>query len=218
MSGDGGRASEAIGIRVDTPMTEAGRNERGFLVVSRFDEDQTSWLSGRLGGRAAGKAGFVQPQPADFARYNIAPYSETVSEHSNLITTGGWDRLLTLGIAGGGQAWDATHTRIGAGTATAVAASGQTDLSAATGPTNRFWQTVTGAGTVGTGTGVRRLSFVSTFGTGDGNFVWAEWAIDQGTATGTGTSTTPLLNRAVSAQGTKASGQTWTATALLDFS
>lgn len=216
MSGDQGRGAESIGIHVDAPMQESGRNERGFLVVQRYDRDQTSWLSRQLGGEPAGRPGFVQPQPADFARLGLVPYSETITEHSNLFTTGGWDRMLALSIGSAVQAYDATHTRIGIGTATAAAASGDTSLTA-TG-TASVWSRVTGVGTVGTGTGSRRLSFVSTFGTGDANMAWAEWGIDQGTATGvsTGAATTPLLNHAVSAQGTKASGQTWTATALLD--
>jgi hypothetical protein len=71
---------------------------------------------------------------------------------------------------------------------------------------------------VGTGSVSRRLSFTATFATGDANFVWAEWGIDQATTgSGTGAASGILLNRAVSAQGTKVSGQTWTATAALDF-
>jgi hypothetical protein len=77
---------------------------------------------------------------------------------------------------------------------------------------------VTGSGIIAAGTATQRLSFTATFATGDANFVWAEWGIDQGVAgSGTAAATTPLLNRAVSAQGTKVSGQTWTATAALDF-
>lgn len=212
---DYGRASEYFGIGVAASIGESGR-ERGSLVVARWDEDMTDWLSRKLGGGRLGQPDFTQPGPQDFADADLDPYDVTTGGY-NLITTGGWDRILTLAIAGGGQAYDATHTRIGVGTATAAAASGQTDLSAATGAANRVWVMVTGAGTVGTGTAVRRLSFVGTIGTGDGNFAWQEEAIDNGSASGVGASTTPLLNRLVSNQSTKVSGQTWTATMLLDF-
>ncbi len=215
MSGDRGRVSEFFGVGVAASISESGR-ERGTLIVARWDADMTDWVSQRLGGDRIGGPGFRQPGPADFDRLGVDPY-EVTSDASNLITTGGWDRILSLAIAAGGQAYDATHTRIGVGTATTAAASGQTDLQAVTGSTNRVWVMVTGAGAVGTGTGVRRLSFVGTVGTGDGNFAWQEEGIDNGSASGVGASTPPLLNRVVSNQSTKVSGQTWTATFLLDY-
>jgi hypothetical protein len=73
---------------------------------------------------------------------------------------------------------------------------------------------VSGAGSLGT----RTLTFQATFGTADGNMAWNEWGIDFGTASGN-TVTAPLFNRKAGiAQGTKASGQTWTATGVLTFS
>ena len=59
-------------------------------------------------------------------------------------------------------------------------------------------------------------SFAATFGTGVANFVWAKFGIDQGTADST-TEVATLLNAAVSAQGTKAAGQTWATTATVSF-
>lgn len=209
-------ASDQFGVGVHAPLHEPARNERGLLVVDKYDQDMVAHVARKLGLPAPGHRGFRQPLTPDFDRFGIKPYERRVTEHSNLLTTAGWARLLTLAIGGGGTAYAAASTRIGVGTATGAAAVGNTDLSAAAGTGNRFFQPVTGVGTVGTGTGTQRLSFVSTFGTGDANFVWAEWGIDQGTATGS-TVTATLLNRAVSAQGTKASGQTWTATAMLDF-
>jgi hypothetical protein len=209
-------ASEAFGVGALVPLAERPRNERGILVVEKYDRDMVDHVARKLGHPRPGQPGFIQPVTPDFARYGIKPYETRESEYSNLITTAGWTRLLTLAIGGGGTAYAAASTRIGVGTATAAAAVGNTDLTAAAGTANRFFQPVTGVGTVGTGTGTQRLSFVSTFGTGDANFAWQEWSIDQGTATGS-TVTATMLNRAVSAQGTKASGQTWTATAMLDF-
>jgi hypothetical protein len=208
--------SDQFGVGVHAPLTERPRNERGILIVEKYDRDMVDFVAAKLGLPRSGRPGFRQPVTPDFHRYGIKPYETRETEHSNLLTTAGWTRLLTLAIGGGGTAYAAASTRIGVGTATAAAAVGNTDLSAAAGTANRFFQPVTGAGTVGTGTGTQRLSFVSTFGTGDANFAWQEWGIDQGTATGS-TVTATMLNRAVSNQGTKASGQTWTATALLDF-
>jgi hypothetical protein len=215
---DSGAGSDRITVvrRWEPGMAESGR-ERGTILVRKWDGDQTAWASRRLGGQPPGRPGFIQPTAADFARLGVDPYdvSEAVG---NLITQAGWGRILDRAVGGTAQGWDATHARIGVGTATAAATTGQTDLSAATGTANRLWVLGTGVGTTGTGTGTARLTIVgNTVGSGDGNFVWAEWATDQGTASGSGASTTPLLNRAVSALGTKASPATWTPTVQLDF-
>jgi len=131
----------------------------------------------------------------------------------NLITNAGWTRLMNLLTnQGATQALDATHARIGAGNGSTAEAYTDTDLSAAAGSANRWFQLVSGAGSLGT----RTLAFSATFGTSDGNFAWNEFGIDFGTASGN-TVTAPLFNRKVSSQGTKASGQTWTATATITF-
>lgn len=213
---DSGRAADAFGVQVGLAIPESGR-ARGMLTVARWDDDAASWVSRKLGGEAVGRRGFVQPGPRDFARFKVAPYSET-TDGPNLLVTGGWDRVLTLAIAGGGTTYASANARIGVGTATAAAASSQSDLSAATAAgTNRYWKQVSGAPTVGTGTAVRRLQFVSTFGTGVANFAWAEEGVDAGGADADNGAATSLLNRLVSAQGTKASGQTWTATFNIDM-
>lgn len=172
-------------------------------LVERYDEDATAWLTRKLG-RA--------PIGADFATARIGSY-RTTDVFGNLITNAGWTRLMNLLTnQGATQALDATHARIGAGNGSTAEAYTDTDLSAAAGSANRWFQLVSGAGTLGT----RTLSFSASFGTADGNFAWAEFGIDFGTASGN-TVTAPLFNRKVSSQGTKASGQTWTATATITF-
>lgn len=213
-------ARDSLGIHAGLHVPDLAR-EQGHMFVQRWDDDQTAWASRKLGGEALGHRGFVQPNNRDFHRLGVKPYSETWTSESNLITTAGWGRVLTLALAGGGTAYDATHTRIGVGTATAAASASQTDLSAAsaTASGSREWQLVTGVGTTGgaTGSTAAQLTFVATFGTGNANFAWQEWGIDQGTASGWGAVSGALLNRAVSSQGTKASGTTWTATTVLSF-
>jgi hypothetical protein len=208
--------SDSIGIRAGYDLVGGGR-ERGYMWVSKWDGDQTEWASRKLGGGRPGTHDFVQPNAADFRRLGVNA-QVVESSISNLITQAGWGRLLTLAVGGGGTAYAAASTRIGVGTATAAATTGQTDLSAATGAANRLWVLGTGVGTTGTGTGTARLTIVgNTVGSGDGNFAWAEWGVDQGTASGVGASTATMLNRAVAALGTKASPATWTATVQLDF-
>lgn len=180
----------------------------GFTVwsVDRWDEEATAWARRQLGGH-------TQPLASDFHRYGIDPYLSTVVE-GNLITNAGWTRLMNLLTnQGATQALDSTHARIGAGNSNTAEAYTDTDLGAAAGSSNRWFQLVSGAGTLGT----RTLAFSATFGTSDGNFAWNEFGLDFGTASGN-TVTAPLFNhKAGIAQGTKASGQTWTATATLTF-
>lgn len=184
-------------------------------VFDRFDEDQTTWASLQLGGGPVGTPDFVQPDLADFRRLHIRPYLTT--EHvGNLVVNAGWTRLMTLLTSSPSdtvQGYDATHTRIGVGDTATAAAYTQTDLAAAVNAANRYWQLVSGAGSLGT----RTLAWSATFGTGNANFHWAEWAVDQGVASAADAATAPMLNRAVSDQGTKVSGQTWTATSTFSF-
>jgi hypothetical protein len=52
----------------------------------------------------------------------------------------------------------------------------------------------------------------STFGSGDANEAWNEYAVDNGATAH------KLLNRKVESKGTKASGETWTLSLKITFS
>lgn len=142
---------------------------------------------------------------------------EVIVAPGNLLTTAGLTRITSLITGGGGQAATNTSARIGVGNSSTAAAVGQTDLQAAAGAANRWFQTMDATyPQVSAGL----MTFRSTVGTADGNFAWAEWGIDIGTPTVT-TGTTvnaTLLNRAVQALGTKTSAGTWVATATITLS
>jgi hypothetical protein len=206
MSNDLARADVRFGVGVQASVGESGFGTTRWQV-QRWDENQTAWVAHR--------AGIAVPQAVDFAAQRVNPYE--VSEFvGNLITNAGWTRLMNLLTnQGSTQALDSTHARIGVGNGTTPAeAYADTDLAASAGSTNRWFQLVSGAGTLGT----RTLTFTASFGGSDGNFSWSEAGMDFGTASGN-TVTAPLFNHKVGiAQGTKASGQTWTATATLTWS
>jgi hypothetical protein len=174
------------------------------LTIRKYDEEASF--------RAA-LAGFWHPTDQDFARLRIKPFEVLVTD-KNLLTTAGIGRIATLLTAGTGNLISSTTARVGAGNSATAEAIGQTDLQAAAGSTNRWFQTCT----VTIPSNV--LTFAATFGTSDGNFTWAEWGIDIGTATVTsGNTVNPvLLNRKVQSNGAKVGGQTWTATATITFS
>lgn len=179
---------------------------RAHLTIERFDGEQTEWVKSRTG--------LLEPRGRDFAALGVDPYS--VSEvPNNLLTTAGLGRIVTILNLGTGNLISTTTARVGAGNGAGTAAIGDTDLSAAAGSANRWFQTCT----VTTPSNV--LTFAATFGTADGNFAWNEWGVDIGTATVSSSNAVSavLLNHKTSiAQGTKASGQTWTATATITLS
>jgi hypothetical protein len=207
MGFDIARAQDGLGASVTAPFAERAVGTT-LWRVDRWDEEQTRWVKTRTG--------LAAPTGDDFKRLRVESY-ETTELLGNLITNAGWTRLMNLLTAQGGtQALSATATRIGVGNSNTAEAYTDTDLGASAGSSNRYFQPVSGAGSLGT----RTLAFSATFGTADGNFAWNEFGIDVGTPTVTGGTTVNALlfnHKAGIAQGTKASGQTWTATATLTF-
>lgn len=170
-------------------------------TIHKFDEDSTGWLTGRLG---------RDPLFADFAAAGIDPY-EVGEVDGNLLTTAGLARITNLITGGGGQAFTNTSGRIGVGNGAGTAAIGDTDLSASAGSTNRFFQTLDATyPTVANGV----ITAWATFASANGNFAWNEIGADIGTptvATGTTVNAVLLNHKTSIAQGTKISGQAWTA-------
>jgi len=144
----------------------------------------------------------------------FTPY-ETVESEGNLLTRLGKKRLIDRFVETASNVGIKTTTgRIGTGNSSTAAADTDTDLIAAAGSANRQFQMLDSAPTVGTGASSGVGTFVSTFGTGVGNYAWQEWGIDGGTAAGTtvtaDTNTTPgLINRKVTSLGTKTSAASW---------
>lgn len=173
-----------------------------------WDPEQTEW--------AKRQSGLVAPSGAEMRRL-LLPERE-VEGVGNILVNAGIQRLEDLLIGAGGQAYTATFARIGTGNGSTAAAASNTDLAAAAGSANRWFQAMDATFPSRSS---QTISFKSTFGTADGNYVWAEWGVDQG---GAGTSTSsavvgaPLLNRKVEALGTKAAGATWAFTVTITIS
>lgn len=151
-----------------------------------------------------GDLGLVKPTKAELFALGLEP-DLTADSEGNALLTAGITRMLNLLIAGGGQGFDHTHSRIGTGDGSTGVTTADTDLSAVAGSTHRWFNMSDGSNPSVT---TNVLTCVSTFATGDGNYAWNEWGIDPGTAAAN-TVTAPLLNRKVATLGTKASGATW---------
>jgi len=176
------------------------------VLVEKYDDDQVSWVSR--------KSGVKVPQ-GDLLRSLVTPYATAESE-GNLLLTAGLNRMTALIIAAGGQAGTNTAARIGVGNSATAAAIGQTDLQAAAGAANRWFQ-IMDATFPTQANGV--ITYKATWATGDGNFVWNEWGVDIGTPTVTSSAVVNanMFNRAVASLGTKVSGS-WVLTATITIS
>lgn len=203
MSTDAVTAVDGLGVTAGSSLPEK-LGWRCNWMLRKYDERAT---------RKAERRGIFRPSDADFAELGLAPFEEALTVGNNL-TTAGLGRIATLLNAGTGNLISSTTARVGAGNGSTAFAIGDTDLSAAAGSSNRWFQTCT----VTIPSNV--LTFAATFASADGNFAWNEWGIDIGTATVSSSATVSavLLNRKVASNGTKASGQTWNATATITIS
>lgn len=123
----------------------------------------------------------------------------TSSFERNLLLNEGINELWTLVCSGSGTKFDNTNAYSGVGDSNAAAVATQTGLQAAT---NKLYKAMDGGfPTYGT---LQKATFRSTYASGDANFAWEEFTIGNGSS-----DTGKNLNRKVSAQGTKVSGQVW---------
>jgi hypothetical protein len=212
-------AAERLSVAVGAPLREYVRVSTSFNV-RRWDAEQTEWALRRIDRDAVGwlrRGRDVTIRPETFARLGVAPYSETQDDDCNLVTQAGWVAILGS-IAGTSIAtkFSATAGRIGAGTVSTAAAYTDAHLGGDGSAATALYKLVSGAPAIATGSSPPTLTFTAVFGTAAANFAWAEFGTDNGTADSS-TVSGVFLNHGVSSQGTKASGQTWTATETLTF-
>lgn len=128
------------------------------------------------------------------------PYE--VRTFHNLFATVGLQALGRLLTAQGSVSpFSNANACIGVGDSNTAAAVGQTDLQASS---NKLRKAMVATYPTDPSGGV--WVFQSSFGSSEANFAWAEFAVFNASSSGI------MLNRGVSAQGTKTSGQVWTAT------
>ena len=227
MGTDHAGAADSIAVGVAAPLNDGAAGTTHWRI-ERWNEQQTNDAMHRLVERGVRLPSEIRTSGKDYADYSLIITPDVFAElgippcdvsefDGNLITNAGWTRLMNLLTAQGAtQALTSTAVRIGVGNSNTAETYTDTDLGAAAGSANRWFQPVSGSGSLGT----RTLAFAATFGTADGNFAWNETGLDVGTPTVTAANTVNALlfnHKAGIAQGTKASGQTWTATATLTF-
>jgi len=106
-----------------------------------------------------------------------------------------WD-LVTGAVSGASHIFDNAAAQIGVGDSDTAADPTQTDLQGS----NKTYKGMEAGYPTSSS---QKVTFKSSFGSGDANYAWKEWVVKQSTS---GIS----INRKVDAMGTKASGSTWT--------
>ncbi len=143
--------------------------------------------------------------PTEKERYGIKPY-EVKEGEGNLLLNEGINELFALICGTGATKWDNSNARLGVGNSNTAAAATQTALQ---GGSTEIKAMDGGYPTYGTS---QKATFRATFASGEANFAWEEWSIDNGA------SGLKSLNRKVTSLGTKVSGTTWVFTVEVSLS
>lgn len=143
--------------------------------------------------------------PTEKDRYGIKPY-EVKEGKGNLLLNEGINELFTLICGTGSTKWDNSNARLGVGNSNTAASASQTALQ---GGSTELKAMDGGYPTYGSD---QKAVFRSTFGSGEGNFAWEEWSLDNGA------SALKSLNRKVTDLGTKVSSTTWVFTVEVSLS
>jgi len=145
----------------------------------------------------------------------VAPDDEPFDWDGNLLLYGGisclFQCLIGNGTATGGQAltyFNNSNARIGVGDSNTAAAATQTGLQAASNKTYKAMDATYPQHTDGTTIASNTITLRSTFASGDANYAWEEWIVDNATR---------ALNRKVQSMGTKVAGATWQVTVTLSL-
>jgi len=125
----------------------------------------------------------------------------------NLLLNEGITALLNLLVGAAETAFSEANSYLAVGDSTTAASASQTGLQAAT---NKLYKAVESGYPSTSG---QTVTWRAIFGSGDANFSWQEFSVASGNS-----DAADNLNRKVSDQGTKASGQTWTLDLDITFS
>jgi hypothetical protein len=211
---------------------------RGRWEIARYNAP-IEWYAEKIVGKPVlsfhDLPALIQAQ-ADAAMKRDTKAQRTVFDEvfENLFTTQGvsalWNQSANNGTANSGgsvpgvNAWyNNTQATIGVGDSTTAATAAQFDLQAAS---NRLWVAMDATYPTLPGTGSNAVVYRSTFGSAQANYAWQEFAVanDNGSnyaipgSAARSSSNGSMLDRVVSAQGTKASGQTWQPSMTLSIS
>lgn len=157
---------------------------------------KTTWRIRRWASEEDRKANRTYTDEEALSLFGIA---QDTRVDGNLLLNEGINELWSLVCGTGGVKFDNSNAYLAVGDSSTAAAATQTGLQAST---NKLYKAMdTSYPTYGTS---QKATWKATFGSSEANFAWAEMSVANGNS-----DSADNLNRVVSAQGTKTSGQTW---------
>ena len=183
---------------------DALRHESGrwhcMWLCEKWSEDACDWIRKQLGLPANA------PISSALLR-TLIPHPDIGMEvvDGNVLTNAGIQRMEDnlISVPASTAVLDNTHSRIGVSDTTGTATAADTALF---GGTNRQWKL---QNATFPSRSSQTVTWQADFASGEANWHWQDSAIDNGTASGTGAATAPMLNHKAEDLGTKATG-TWT--------
>lgn len=197
-----GNGVSEIGIKKALELKEISKGWKGIFSLNKYD---FSSLEGRELQEAENDHKTLSSEAMKDKWGHLLIEDKVIGE--NLLLNEGINAVWTLVAGGSETAYNNANARLGVGDSTTAAAATQTALQAAT---NTLFKAMdAGYPTFGTS---QQIVFRSTFASADANFSWQEFSCDNGNAANKN------LNRLVSNQGTKTSGQSWQLTLTVTLS
>lgn len=193
-----GRGSDSATVGARLEVAEVIKGWRIDWKCEKWSEEICQFVRERLGLPDNSPIGSVVLR-------EFATPDEIAFVPGNLLLNEGIQAMEDLLIGAGGTAFNNANSRLGVGDSNTAEAASQTDLQAAANKTYKAMNATYPSRASQT------LTFQSDFLTGDANYAWAEWVIDNGAGAA------KTLNRKVASLGTKATG-TWTLTGTVAIS
>jgi hypothetical protein len=176
---------------------DAGRGEDGARAVltTRIEDRahyRTTWRIARWASEEDRRVNRTYTEAEALALFGAAQMTEV---QGNILLNEGMNQLWTILCSSGGTKYDNTNAQCGTGTSSTAENPADSALTAA------VWKGMMATfPTYGT---ANKATWKSEFLSAEANQAWAEFSVRNGA------SADLMLNRKVSAQGTKSSGQVW---------
>ena len=190
MSKDKGVGKDAVGI-----------NQKRALVEKMFEK--AKWTIARYASEADKKAKKIYSDAEAIKLFGVKQFTQI---DGNCLTNEGINEVWKLICGTGGTQYDNSNANLIVGTGTGAAAATDTESTFTSGVKKAM---ESGYPTYGTD---QKAVWKASYGSSDANQAWQEFGVLNAASSG------KLLNRKVSDQGTKSSGQTWDLTLTITLS
>lgn len=162
------------------------------LIEKAFEK--AIWKIGRWASEEDKKAGKIYSKEEAMRLFG-APQFTTI--HGNALVNEGINEMWTVLCSASGAEWSNANANLIVGTGSGAADPSDTEVTFTSGVKKTMEATFPTYGTS------QKATWKSSYGSGDANQAWNEFGVLNAASSG------KLMNRKVSAQGTKTAGQTW---------